>query len=138
MTVYLIETGEYSDRDIIAVFSNKEAANLFASLNDGHVLEFEVDDTTVEELNNEIQEMINTESLGYRFEFDRHGEVSNKEESRKIASINSEFLEPTIDFNDHIFIAVCAKNMDSDEEYNRCLKIASDKRAKFLSEYFGL
>lgn len=138
MTVYLIEIGEYSDRDITTVFSNKESAKLFASLNDGHILEFEVDDTTVEELNNEVQEMINKESLGYKFIFDKHGEVINNEQSRKISNVNPEFFEPTIGIDNHVYISVCAKNMDSDEEYNRCLKIASDKRAKFLSEYFGL
>ena len=43
MTVYIVETSEYSDRRISAVFPTSEAAEVYATHTDGKVSPWEVD-----------------------------------------------------------------------------------------------
>lgn len=129
MTHYVLTSGSYSDYHIVTVFSNKaEADELCEKINARVGL---WDECRVEEFEDGIV-VPYSDSKSYWVYFDKHGKV----ERYDCSSSNLEYCL----MGD---VSYCEKNgsfsiylfADSDEE---ALKIASEKRAKYIAEHTGV
>ena len=153
--IFIVTSGSYSDYSIEAVFSNKEVAKKYASLKTNHwntarVEEYTVDEITIEDIQKEAVSLMDSKQLGYSFTFERNGALRDKTDlqyirtprhSDSIKGSKYFMSDTTYDkfFEIDIPIKVIYVNEeDIKAEYERCLKVAKDERAKYFAALYGL
>ena len=122
--IYVLTCGDYSDFHIEAATSDKEIADAYAKIHDCEVEEFpDLRDTS-------IINYADTLVTAFYFEFDKIGRLTNAKKQYVLPS--SDLGDGRIDYSGCFQVGVIAE----DEEQAK--KIAYDKRAKFLAEYYHL
>lgn len=129
MTHYVLTSGSYSDYHIVTVFSNKaEADELCEKINARVGL---WDECRVEEFEDGIV-VPYSDSKSYWVHFDKNGNVDRYD----CSSENLEYcLMKGVLYSEKFGSCSVYLFADSDEE---ALKIASEKRAKYIAEHTGV
>ena len=153
--VFIVTSGSYSDYSIESVFSDKEVAKKYASLKTNHwdtarVEEYTVDEITIEDVKNEAVSLMNSRQLGYSFSFEMNGTLRDKTDLQYIRtpkhydSVKGSKYFMSVTPQSRIFEidipikAIYANEEDIKAEYERCLKVAKDERAKYFATLYGL
>lgn len=132
MKVYVVESGEYSDRYIDFVTDDEEIAKLYCELHNysesTHYNEYDTDAVSLEELHSEKDNAVPS----WYIEFNPKGELVSSvfyyaERDHKVDSY--------IGFTNSAYVHVF--NIPKKEK-EKAIKAARDKRAKLLAEKFGL
>ena len=117
-TVYVITDGEYSDYHIVAIFSNKDAAEaLIAKIGEGGIEEWDLDEFTPDFLKNHDRWFIRMKKDGTAIE-------AKKENN----SYGITTREIGFDVNNDIYCSIWAKSKE------HAIKIAGEKRAQIIAE----
>jgi hypothetical protein len=126
--VYAITKGCYSDYHICAVTLDKEKAKRLCKLFD----EGDWHDASVEEFDTETHADLLSGRKPYRVSFRKNGDLySVDEDTWGIEYFESEIIErPKID--DSLLVKLYAEDKES------AIKIAAEKRAKYLAEKEGI
>ena len=127
-TVYVVTKGCYSDYHICAVTLDKEKAERLCKLFD----EGSWRDARVEEFDTETHADLLSGRKPYRVSFRKNGDLySVDEDTWGIEYFESEIIErPNID--DSLLVKLYAEDRES------AIKIAAEKRAKYLAEKEGI
>lgn len=132
MKVYVITSGEYSDYHICAVALDENKAKILKE-------KFDHDDYTgaeIEEYDTEEYEGILSGKIVYRVLFDKSGNCLESENFSKdgLSSFRLDCCKdkPTVTSFGNCIIYVLASNAEA------AVKIAAERRAKYLAEEMGL
>ena len=146
MLVYIVMAGEYSDRGVDAVFTDEKLAKAHLYIaqkkDPDEIYDIEVYETAddnVAFLKKDVEDAMDAIKFGYNFTLKvTDGSVDYKPSYEYMGNWYGQCLEGRISYNGVYFsMFVIAKN-PSEEEYERCLKIARDKLAKAKAEKEGL
>lgn len=124
MKIYVVTQGEYSDYHIITATTDKDIAEQIANKFNGNMW----NKTYIEEYDN--AEIMLKPLFFVRF--DKKGNVMECKLETSSYGYDSEYAVMKYDCNKNIFTYVVADTMES------AIKIAAERRAKFLAEEIGL
>lgn len=131
MTVYIITKGEYSDYHICAVATTQERAEQLKKMySDSY------DEANIEEYETDIPSNIyynDTPTLYWRVAFKDNGELQYVESYYDSAEAQLQVKERCWSFQP----SICVLGIIA-ETREKAIKIACDRRAKFLAEKFNL
>ena len=120
MKIYVITDGEYSDYHIITATTDEKMAKSIAKRFDANIEEYE-----------DAELIVNMKSL-YFIRFDESGTVVSTRNTTNDICFYRDIGICEFDAASGVFVTIEA---DSLEE---AIKIAAEKRAKFLAEKFGI
>ena len=128
MKIYVITKGDYSDYHICGVSTDKEKAEKLARF-----FTDQWDDAKVEEYDTDRYELLSDNTKVYRVLFYENGNV------HKLTHESSDYYDNKITELDPTYCsgATLSVYVSADDEIS-AIKIASEKRAKFLAEGIGL
>lgn len=129
MKVYVITKGSYSDYRICGVTTDikraRQLKKIFSRGYRGYAEKASIEEYDTDYPTNEI-----AESNVYQIEFDKNGNISDESESP--FGFYTDIDEKGYEVADKFYVDVIAKTRDD------AIKIASEKRAKYMAEKFGL
>ena len=129
MKVYVITMGEYSDYHICGVALNKEDAEILKRRYSS-----KWDTARIEEYDTENSRPILDGKTAYEVRFLENGNVSNVR-----SDVGLEYFEPSIELLNPInWSGVSVRVYLFADSTESAIKIASEKRAKFLAKKIGL
>lgn len=132
MTVYVITSGEYSDYSICAVALDKEKAEILKEKFD----RYDYTGARIEEYDTEDYEAILSGKSVYGVSFDKCGNCINiYNENEDLSPYLIDRVKYSPSFNEFTGVCVVYVMTDSPEA---AVKIAAERRAKYLAEKMGL
>lgn len=144
MKVFVVMEGYYSDRGIDRIFLNEELAktylmrkraNCFSDWeSNSHYMEvYDTSDDEIEFTQADIEKANKEIKMGYAFCLNKSGDPSGNGLIEYRTLYNDDDFSGSLFRSGHGFsMCVVAKDA-SDAEYERCLKVARDRRAELLA-----
>lgn len=130
MKIYVIETGEYSDRGIYAVLTDKEKAEQLLDFAKGTTWDHAADMITYETDDYDKGVVPEIKSIMYTVWFDKLGHVDQIDKTYNHTGKAGSTWK-------NVWTGDISVDVYADDEES-AVKIAAEKRAKFLAEEYGL